>query len=285
MSGNKNILRWPTCSLDFSKGPLLMGILNVTPDSFSDGGQFFDTKKAIEHGLKMAADGAAIIDIGAESTRPGSDAVSADEQIRRAVSVIKALSKELKVPLSIDTYNYEVAAAALDAGASMINDITALRDERVAKLAAERNVPVVLMHMKGMPKTMQADPKYDDVVSEVLLFLLDRAKKAQSFGIPKERIFIDPGIGFGKTLEHNLALFQNIDKFVASGFRVLVGPSRKAFIGKITGKENPADRILGTAAAVAWCAASGVSVIRVHDVFEMLDVIKVVDAIICSAQS
>ncbi len=285
MESNKNILQWPTGKLDFSKGPILMGILNVTPDSFSDGGHFFDTKQAIEHGLKMADDGAAIIDVGAESTRPGSDAVSADEQIRRAVSVIKALSKELKVPISIDTYNYEVAAAALDAGASMINDITALSDERVGKLAAERNVPVILMHMKGTPKTMQAAPEYSDVVSEVLQFLLDRAKKAQSFGITKERIFIDPGIGFGKSLEHNLALLRNVDKFVASGFRVLVGPSRKAFIGKITGKENPSDRIFGTAAAVAWCAASGVSIIRVHDVAEMFDVVKLLNAINCSGRS
>ncbi len=285
MESNKNILQWPTGKLDFSKGPVLMGILNVTPDSFSDGGHFFDTKQAIEHGLKMADDGAAIIDVGAESTRPGSDAVSADEQIRRAIPVIKALSKELKVPISIDTYNYEVAAAALDAGASMINDITALSDERVGKLAAERNVPVILMHMKGTPKTMQAAPEYSDVVSEVLQFLLDRAKKAQSFGITKERIFIDPGIGFGKSLEHNLALLRNVDKFVASGFRVLVGPSRKAFIGKITGKENPSDRIFGTAAAVAWCAASGVSIIRVHDVAEMFDVVKLLNAINCSGRS
>jgi len=285
MESNKNILQWPTGKLDFSKGPVLMGILNVTPDSFSDGGHFFDTKQAIEHGLKMADDGAAIIDVGAESTRPGSDAVSADEQIRRAIPVIKALSKELKVPISIDTYNYEVAAAALDAGASMINDITALSDERVGKLAAERNVPVILMHMKGTPKTMQAAPEYSDVVSEVLQFLLDRAKKAQSFGITKERIFIDPGIGFGKSLEHNLALLRNVDKFAASGFRVLVGPSRKAFIGKITGKENPSDRIFGTAAAVAWCAASGVSIIRIHDVAEMFDVVKLLNAINCSGRS
>lgn len=268
-------LTWGGKRLDFSNGSILMGILNVTPDSFSDGGEFLDTDKAIAHGLKMAGDGAAIIDVGAESTRPGSEPVSADEQIKRAVPVIKALAKKVDIPISIDTYNYDVAVAALDAGASMINDITALSDERVGRLAAERNVPVVLMHMQGTPQTMQKNPAYKDVVNEVLSFLLDRAAKAQKLGIPKERIFIDPGIGFGKTLEHNLLLLKNLDKFVQTGFRVLVGPSRKRFIGQITGRENPQDRIFGTAATVALCAASGVSIIRVHDIAEMSDVIKV----------
>ncbi|MHC4529923.1 MAG: dihydropteroate synthase, partial [Planctomycetota bacterium] len=182
------------------------------------------------------------------------------------------------VPISIDTYNYEVAQAALGVGAAMINDITALSDERMAKLAAERQVPVVLMHMQGTPATMQIEPKYDDVVGEVLEFLLERAKRAANFSIPKDRIFIDPGIGFGKTLEHNLELLRNIDKLVSSGYRVLVGTSRKSFIGKITGKENPADRIFGTAATVALCVAAGVSIVRVHDVPEMVDVVKVTNA-------
>jgi dihydropteroate synthase len=279
-SGSKNILVWPTGRLDFSAGCLLMGILNITPDSFSDGGQFFDTEKAISHGLKMAADGAAIIDVGAESTRPGCEPVSADEQIKRAIPVIKSLSKKINVPISIDTYNYNIAKASLEAGAAMINDITALSDCAMAELAAERQVPIVLMHIQGTPKTMQAEPKYNDVVSEVLSFLLERAKRAEQFGIPKEQIFIDPGIGFGKTLEHNLLLLKNIDKFVETGYRVLVGPSRKAFIGKITGKENPADRIFGTAAAVALCAAAGVSILRVHDIAQMIDVVKTVGNII-----
>jgi dihydropteroate synthase len=257
-SGKKDILEWPMGRLDFSAGPLLMGILNITPDSFSDGGQFLDADKAIAHGLQMAADGAAIIDVGAESTRPGSEPVSADEQIKRAV---------------------QVAKASLEAGAVMINDVTALSDERMARLAAEKQTPVVLMHIQGTPKTMQADPVYKNVVSEVLQFLLERAKRAEQFGIPKERIFIDPGIGFGKTVEHNLLLLKNIDKFVASGYRVLVGTSRKAFIGKITGKENPADRIFGTAATVALCAAAGVSILRVHDVAQMVDVVKIVSNI------
>jgi dihydropteroate synthase len=281
MAGNtKNILKWPTGKLDFSSGCLLMGVLNVTPDSFSDGGKFFDHDKAIEQGLKMTADGAAIIDVGPESTRPGAQAVTADEQVRRAIPVIAKLAKKTKVCISIDTTNYEVAKAALDAGANIINDITALADKRMAQLAAKRKVPVILMHMQGTPRTMQVEPKYKNVASEVLKFLLDRAKRAEKFGIPKQRIFIDPGIGFGKTVEHNLQLLANIDKFVKTGYRVLVGPSRKWFIGKLTGKENPADRTFGTAAAVALCAAGGVSIVRVHDVAKMLEVAKIVNAII-----
>jgi dihydropteroate synthase len=273
----KDILEWPTGRLDFSSGCLLMGVLNVTPDSFSDGGKFLDPNKAIEHGLNLAADGASIIDVGPESTRPGAKPVPVSEQIRRAIPVIEALAKKTKACISIDTTNYGVAKAALDAGAAMINDITALADERMARLAGQRPVPVVLMHMQGTPRTMQVEPKYDDVVAEVLAFLLDRAKRAEQFGILKERIFIDPGIGFGKTTEHNLLLLANIDRFVNVGYRVLVGPSRKSFIGKITGKDNPADRLFGTAAAIALCAAAGVSIVRVHDVAEMLDIVKIVE--------
>jgi len=278
-SNKENVLEWPRGRLDFSVGCVIMGVLNVTPDSFSDGGEFFTTNKAIEHGLRMVAEGAAIIDVGAESTRPGSQGVPADEQIRRAIPVIEALAKKAGVPVSVDTYNVEVAEAALRAGAAMINDITALSDQRMAQLAAKWQVPVVLMHIRGTPKTMQIDPKYGDVVGEVLEFLLSRAKKAERFGIPRERIFIDPGIGFGKTVQHNLLLLKNIDRFVATGYRVLIGPSRKSFIGKITGKENPADRIFGTAAAVALCVSAGVSIVRVHDVAEMADVVKVANTI------
>jgi dihydropteroate synthase len=277
-NGN-NVVEWPTGRLDFSAGCLVMGVLNVTPDSFSDGGRFLDKNKAIEHGLRMAADGAAIIDVGAESTRPGAEPVSADEQIKRAIPVIEALAEKVDVPISIDTYNAEVAEAALEAGTAMINDITTLSDERMGRLAAERKVPVVLMHMQGTPQTMQIEPKYDDVVSEVLNFLLAAARKAKRFGIEESRIFIDPGIGFGKTLEHNLLLLRNIDKFVDSGCRVCIGTSRKVFIGKITGKENPEERLFGTAATVALCAAAGVSIVRVHDVAEMMDVVKVANAI------
>jgi dihydropteroate synthase len=255
-----------------------MGILNVTPDSFSDGGRFLDADKAVEQGIRMADEGAAIIDVGAESTRPGAESVSTDEQIRRAIPVIEHLAKKMSVPISIDTYNYDVARAALGVGAAMINDITASNDERMGKLAAEKQVPVVLMHMQGTPRTMQIEPQYDDVVGEILEFLLERAKRAEQFGIPKDRIFIDPGIGFGKTLEHNLELLRNIDRFAGSGYRVLVGTSRKSFIGKITGRENPADRIFGTAATVALCAAAAVSIVRVHDVAEMFEVVEVAKA-------
>jgi dihydropteroate synthase len=277
-----DILEWPGGKLDFSGGCVVMGVLNVTPDSFSDSGEFFDTDKAVEHGLKMAAEGAGIIDIGGESTRPGARPVPAKEQIRRVVPVIERLSKKIQVPISIDTYNLEVASAALDAGAAMINNITALSDERIGKLAAEYQVPVVLMHIQGTPATMQTEPKYKDVVREVLEFLLERAKRAQKLGILRKRIFIDPGIGFGKTVEHNLLLLRNIHKFVDTGYRVCVGTSRKSFIGKITGKEKPSDRIFGTAATVALCVAAGVSIVRVHDVAEMVDVVRTVSAIVNS---
>jgi len=274
-SSDKKVVEWPGGRLDFSAGCVVMGILNVTPDSFSDGGEFFDFGNAVEHGLQMTADGAAIIDVGGESTRPGSAPVSAEQQIQRVAPVIEALCEKTVVPVSIDTYKYEVAKAALDAGAAMINDITALSDKRVGELAAERKVPVVLMHMQGTPATMQNEPEYDDVVGEVLEFLLDRAKRAEKLGISKDMIFIDPGIGFGKTTEHNLLLLRNIDKFVAAGYRVLVGTSRKRFIGQITGRKKPAARIFGTAATVALCAAAGVSIVRVHDVAEMVDVVAV----------
>jgi dihydropteroate synthase len=276
---NENFVEWPMGRLDFSAGCVVMGVLNVTPDSFSDGGQFFDSGRAVERGLQMAADGAAIIDVGGESTRPGSASVSDDEQIERVVPVIKALRKKIDVPISIDTYKLEVAKAALEAGAGMINDITALSDERMAELASKHDVPVVLMHMQGTPATMQIEPKYEDVVSEVLEFFLERARRAEGAGIDRKKIFIDPGIGFGKTLEHNLLLLRDIDKFVASGYRVLIGTSRKSFIGKLTGKEKPGERIFGTAATVALCAVAGVSIVRVHDVAEMVDVIKVAGAV------
>ncbi len=265
--------------MDFSDGCIVMGVLNTTPDSFSDGGRFFETDKALEHGLKMVADGAAIIDVGGESTRPGSAPISAEQQIGRVVPVIESLAKKVSVPISVDTYNYGVAKAALDAGAAMINDITALSDEQIGELAAKQGMPVILMHMQGSPQTMQDNPVYDDVVEEVLEFLLERAKRAEQFGIKRDRIFIDPGIGFGKTIEHNLLLLRNIDKLVAAGYRVCVGTSRKSFIGKLTGKEKPSDRVFGTAATVALCVAAGVSIVRVHDVAEMVDVVRIINAI------
>ena len=256
-----------------------MGILNVTPDSFSDGGEFIDTEKAIAHGVEMASQGAAVIDIGGESTRPGSNPVSIEEEIARVTPVIKSLSEKIDIPISIDTYHVEVAKAALDSGATILNDITALNDEHMGELAAKYEVPIILMHMQGTPTTMQAEPKYNDVVQEVLDYLLERANRAEKAGVSKERIFIDPGIGFGKTLEHNLELLRNIDKFVATDYRVLVGTSRKSFIGTITGKKVPSERIFGTAATIALSAAAGVSIARVHDVSQMIDVVKIVNSI------
>ncbi|MDI6450829.1 dihydropteroate synthase [Anaerobaca lacustris] len=274
-----DVLQWPGGSLDFSSGTRIMGVLNVTPDSFSDGGQFLDADRAVAHGLEMASQGAAILDVGGESTRPGAASVPPAEQIRRVVPVIEALTDQVDVPISIDACDVEVVRAALEAGASILNDITALADDSMAALAAERQVPVVLMHMQGTPETMQAEPHYDDAVADVLHFLLERARRAESFGIAGERVWIDPGIGFGKTAEHNLLLLKHIGRFVATGYRVLVGTSRKRFIGTITGRERPADRVFGTAATVALCAAAGVSIVRVHDVAAMQDVLKVVRAV------
>lgn len=277
------VLQWPRGRLDFSAGCLVMGILNVTPDSFSDGGQFLDANAAIEHGVRMAEQGAAVIDVGGESTRPGSKPVPPAEQIRRVVPVIGALAERVDVPISIDTTDAEVARTALLAGASIINDVTALSDPKMIDAAVQQQVPVILMHMQGTPTTMQAEPRYDDVVTEVRDFLVARAEKAVRIGIPRERVFIDPGIGFGKTLEHNLLLLRNLGKLVETGYRVLVGPSRKGFIGKLTGRDKPADRVFGTAAVVAHCVTAGISIVRVHDVPEMVDVVRVLRAISHSA--
>lgn len=279
MADPDSTLRWPGGKLDFSGGTLVMGILNVTPDSFSDGGQFFDKQKAVAHAIEMAKAGAAIIDIGAESTRPGAEPISVSQQADRVIPVIETLAREIDIPISIDTYNVDVARSALAAGASIINDITALADNDMIRLAVDKDVPVILMHMQGSPANMQKQPCYEDVVAEVLEYLKERAHKAEEFGIACEKIFIDPGIGFGKTLEHNLQLLKNIDRFVTSEYRVLTGTSRKRFIGTLTGKENPAERVFGTAATVAQSVAAGVSIIRVHDVAEMIDVVKVAQAL------
>jgi len=278
MAGQQ-ILQWPTGKLDFSSGCIVMGILNVTPDSFSDGGAFVDVDKAVAHGVAMARAGAAIIDIGPESTRPGSELVSIAAQVKRAVPVIEALSNQTDAVISIDTRFAEVATAAIDAGASVINDVTAFSDPVMAHLAAEKQVPVILMHMQGKPVTMQQKPVYEDVVAEVLDYLVGRAKIAEDCGILPERIMIDPGIGFGKTFEHNIELLRNLKRFTGTGYRVLLGASRKRFLGQITGKEQPADRVYATAATTALAAAAGVSIVRVHDVAENVDVVKVANQI------
>lgn len=273
------ILQWPTGKLDFSAGSLVMGILNITPDSFSDGGDYLEPSAAVTHGVQMAQQGAAILDVGAESTRPGSKPVSAADQIQRIVPVIKQLVEQVDIPISIDTYDPQVAQAALQAGASMINDITAFADEKMVAIAVEHRVPVILMHMQGTPQTMQQNPVYEDVVTEVLEYLMERAKYAESFGISSDRIFLDPGIGFGKTTEHNLQLLNRLDLFTELGYRVLIGTSRKRFIGPITGKTEPKERIFGTAATVALAIEKGASIVRVHDVPEMVEVVTIADAI------
>lgn len=281
MNTPSHCLEWSSGRLDFSAGCLVMGILNVTPDSFSDGGQYLDVDKAVAHGVEMVQQGAALLDIGPESTRLGAAPVSAEEQISRAVPVIERLRKQIDVPISIDTRDASVAQAALDAGASMINDISALRDQAMIELLVLRQIPVVLMHMQGTPATMQQTPHYDDVVGEVLEFLMERAKHAEAMGIARELIILDPGIGigFGKTTEHNLCLLKRLDVFASLGYRLMVGPSRKRFIGQLTGKENPEDRLIGTAAAVAIAAMKGTSIVRVHDVAQMVEVVRIITAV------
>ena len=247
--------------------PVIVGVLNVTPDSFSDGGRFLVPDAAVEHALQMERDGAGIIEIGGESTRPGSLAEGTDSQIGRIEPVIRLLRKHARIPICVDTTHSSVAQAALDAGACMINDVSAGRaDPGMFDLAARRGVPIVLMHMRGEPRTMQDDPRYDDVAAEVLAFLLDRAQAAESAGIARDRIVIDPGIGFGKTLEHNLALLRDLTRFVQSGYPVMLGASRKRFLGEITGEHDPQRRDAATAATTALAVAAGVQLIRVHDV-------------------
>lgn len=278
MAESTKVLRFKDRTLDCSR-TRVMGILNVTPDSFSDGGKYMDTCAAVQHASQMVHQGADIIDIGAESTRPGSQPVSADQQIRRAIPVIEQLAGSVDVPISIDSHNYEVVAAALQAGASIVNDITALADTRIAELIARHKAAVVLMHMQGTPATMQKEPRYDNVVAEVLDFLLERAHLACRFGILSESIIIDPGIGFGKTQRHNLTLLKHISRFVESGFAVLVGASRKRFTGAITDRPNPQDRVFAAAAISALMANAGVAVVRVHDVTANLDAVKMASAI------
>lgn len=258
----------------------VVGILNVTPDSFSDPGEYFDPEKAVSHALRMLDEGAKIIDVGGESTRPGSDPVPPEEERRRVVPVIREiLSERPDTTISIDTYRAATAEAALDAGAKIINDVSAIQsDERMASLAAEAGCPVVLMHMKGEPKTMQKDPRYKDVVREVREFLSGRAEFAISSGVSFSNIILDPGIGFGKTLEHNLLLLKNLGDISALGFPVLVGASRKSFIGKLTGEEEAGSRVFGTVATSVLAYERGATLFRVHDVRANKEALEVVAA-------
>ncbi len=253
-----------------------MGVVNVTPDSFSDGGRYLDARAAIGHGEQLAAEGAAILDVGGESTRPGADPVSEAEELRRVVPVVEGLAGVTRV--SIDTSKVGVAAAALDAGADYVNDVTAFRgDPELAGLVADRGVDCCLMHMLGTPRTMQHDPRYDDVVSEVKAFLEARLAYAVGEGVAEERVMLDPGIGFGKTVEHNLELIRRLDEIVALGRPVVFGVSRKSFLGKLTGREV-GERAVATAAANVLALERGASIFRVHDVPETVDALTVAAA-------
>jgi dihydropteroate synthase len=279
---NPLFLRFRKKSYDLSQRTLIMGALNVTPDSFSDGGHFFDRGKAIEEGLRLAQGGADILDIGGESTRPGAKPLDAEEEIRRVIPLIRTLDQKIGIPISVDTRKARVAEKALETGAEMINDISALRfDERMAEVVARWKVPVVLMHMRGNPETMQLDTHYDDFLGEILSFFRERVAFAESRGIPADQIVLDPGIGFGKSLEeqHNLILLKYLQSFKVLEKPLLIGTSRKAFIGKILGLP-PQEREEGTMATVAVAILNGANIVRVHEVERMRRVVQVTDAVL-----
>jgi dihydropteroate synthase len=263
--------------LDMTR-PQVMGIVNVTPDSFSDGGKYSSVDLAVEHALQLIAEGADILDIGGESTRPGADPVGLEEELRRVIPVIEALSKVTTVPISIDTYKPEVMRAAIDAGADIVNDICALREDGALEIVANSNAGVCLMHMQGIPQTMQINPQYTDVVSEVKQFLADRVEACLAHGIARERIMLDPGFGFGKTTAHNVTLIQHLDSFVELGFPLLVGLSRKSVLGRIAGGDEQQRLHAGLAASVI-SVMKGAKIVRVHDVKATVDALKVVAAV------
>lgn len=263
--------------LDLSR-PHIMGIVNVTPDSFSDGGKYASTDLAVEHGLQLIAEGADILDIGGESTRPGATPVSLDDELERVIPVIEALSAVTTVPLSIDTYKPEVMRAAIAAGADIVNDVRALQEPNALETVGESNVGICLMHMQGTPQTMQLDPAYTDVVAEVKQFLMDRLVTTLAYGIAKERILLDPGFGFGKTTAHNIALIQHLDSLADLGLPLLVGLSRKSVLGKISGGDE-SQRLHASIAASVISVMKGAKIVRVHDVKATADALKVVAAI------
>ena len=258
--------------------PLVMGVLNVTPDSFSDGGAYLDPIRAVERGIQMVEEGADLIDLGGESTRPGSHPVPLEEELRRVLPVVARLAKAVRVPLSVDTSKAEVARRALDAGAAIVNDVTALRgDPAMAAVIARSRAAVILMHLQGSPRTMQQRPRYREVTREVSGFLMEAARRAREAGIDRARILIDPGLGFGKTVAHNLTLMRMLDRFVALGVPVVVGPSRKSFIGRTLGVEIE-ERLAGTLACVAQAQRCGAHVVRVHDVKPAVQLITMLNA-------
>jgi dihydropteroate synthase len=266
-------------AIECGSATLVMGVLNVTPDSFSDGGRFLDHEAAVAHGLVMAAEGAAILDVGGESTRPGSDPVTVEDELARVLPVIKRLVAEVDVPVSIDTRKPEVARAAIDAGAVLVNDVSGAREPGMLEAMAASGAGLIMMHMLGEPKTMQVEPRYEDVVGEVRAYLADRLEAAQAAGIRRDRLAVDPGLGFGKTYEHNMELMQRIDAFLDLGVPIVVGPSRKSFIGAALGDAPIDERLEGTIGAAVWMAAKGAHVVRVHDVVPVAKALRVVDAI------
>ena len=267
--------------LETGRRTLIMGIINVTPDSFSDGGLYVSPKEAAAQALRLEADGADILDIGGESTRPFAEPVGMEEELERVIPAIEKIRAACGLPVSIDTSKAAVARAALDAGADMVNDVTALRgDPDMGPLVAECGVPIVLMHMKGSPGDMQVDPFYNDVVAEITDFFHERIRAAEGYGISREQIILDPGIGFGKRLEDNLEIMRCCGEFRLSGHPVLVGPSRKAFTGALTGRENPADRDAATVGAIVACSARGCDIVRTHNVAFARDALLVADAIL-----
>jgi dihydropteroate synthase len=266
-------------TLTLGKRTLLMGVLNVTPDSFSDGGLFFDKDKAISHGLRMVEEGADIIDIGGESTRPGSKPIELEEELHRVMPVIESIVKEVDIPISIDTYKSTVAQRATEAGAEIINDISGLHfDPELAKVAAKGNIPLILMHIRGTPETMQKNIHYDSIFSEILLYLKESIQRAESAGLDPRQIIIDPGIGFGKNVEDNLLIIKNLHEFRILGKPILLGTSRKNFIGKILNTEVE-DRLEGTLSSIAIGVLNGAHIIRSHDVHQAKKAITVADAI------
>ena len=267
--------------VDLSKQGMIMGVLNVTPDSFSDGGEFFGTNAAVARGIQIAEEGADIIDIGGESTRPGAEPVSAKEELKRVLPVIEELRAKIDISVSIDTSKSEVASAALDVGASIINDVTAgLGDEKMLPLAAKRKAAIVLMHMQGEPRTMQKDPHYKDVVAEVADFFRQQYACALECGIDPMAIAFDPGIGFGKTLEHNVTLLKNLERLRVHDRPLVVGVSRKSFLGKLVGSPEMSDRLAPTIALTAILRAGGADVLRVHDVKENVAASLAVEALL-----
>jgi dihydropteroate synthase len=259
---------------------LVMGIVNVTPDSFSDGGMFADAQDAVAHAARLIDEGADIVDVGGESTRPGSDPVSVDEELGRVLPVVEGIrSARRDAVISVDTRRAEVAAKALEGGAAIVNDVTAGRDPAMFPLVRESGAGMVLMHMLGEPKTMQDDPRYEEVVDEIHEYLRERVEASVFAGIPATQLAIDPGIGFGKTLDHNLSLLRTVEEFMDLDAAVSVGASRKRFLGTLTRTDDPTDRLEASLAVAAWCAAQGVDVVRVHDVRETVRTLAVVDAI------